>query len=416
MHASPRSLTTLAATSLTPRSLMTSAPPSEPRLSPPVGATRRLPTPMSRATRFRLRLFVLVMLVLFAGPTLRDHRAAATLLGRFSDPKAEVTGLDEGELWLDAPRGKVRAKTFAPKGARDLPGVVLVHGIQYQGIDEARILRFARAFADTGVMVLMPEVAELSDYHVDPRSIGTVGAAIEALRARTGRDRVGLMGMSFGGGIALLTAAREEHRDHVGFVVAVGAHDDLARTLRFFATHTVGFPDGTARTQRAHDYGAMVLVYNRVPDFFPEADREEATLALRAWLHEKRDLAREHAKKTAPASHELLEEIFTTDLAGIRPELRRIVETHAGEDTGVSPHGHLDGLRAPVYLLHGEDDVVIPSAETLWLANDVPKGLLREALVSPAIRHVEVDGEPTLAQKWALLRFMGRVIGEARSL
>ena len=160
----------------------------------------------------------------------------------------------------------------------------------------------------------------------------------------------------------------------------------------------------------------MVLVYNRVPDFFPEADREEATLALRAWLHEKRDLAREHAKKTAPASHDLLEEIFTTDLAGIRPELRRIVETHAGEDTGVSPHGHLDGLRAPVYLLHGEDDVVIPSAETLWLANDVPKGLLREALVSPAIRHVEVDGEPTLAQKWARLRFMGRVIGEARSL
>jgi len=390
-------------------------PPRDGRLLPPQGAARRAPAPR-RGSLARRALFLLVAaLVLLLRPA-REHVAAAELLGRFADPRAEVTSVEVTEISVAAPRGPVRAKLYAPRGQRGLPGVVLVHGVHYRGIDEARLMRFARALSDTGLAVLTPEIAELADYHVDPRSIDTVGASLGALSERTGRSKVGLMGMSFGGGIALLTAARPDLRDKVGFVVAVGAHDDLARTLRFFATSTIGLPDGTSRAQRAHDYGAMVLVYNRVDDFFPEADREPARLALRAWLQERREDARAHAKKASAASQAKLEEIFTTDLAGLRPELLAIVKAHEGEDTGVSPHGHLGGLRAPVYLLHGEGDSVIPSSETLWLAKDVPPGLLRQAVVSPAIRHVEVEGEPTLAQQWELLHFMGEVLGEAARL
>lgn len=385
-------------------------------------SSSRGPTPKSpssvagRPSRAKLVLFVLATLFVVLFRPARQHVAAAELLGRFANPKAQVQGLEESEIRVPTPRGDVRAKLFSPPGKTGLPGVVLVHGVHYQGIDESRFLRFARSLADTGLVVLAPEIAELADYHVDPRSLDTIGATLDVLAKRTHRDTVGLMGMSFGGGMALLTASDPRFRDRVGFVVAVGAHDDLARTLRFFATSTIALPDGTVRTQKSHDYGAMVLVYNRVDDFFPAPDREESRLALRSWLQEKRDLAREHAAKTSPASKAKLEEIFTTDLAGIRPELLRIVDTHKDDDTGVSPHGHLAGLRAPVYLLHGADDTVIPASETLWLAQDVPQGLLRQAVVSAAIRHVEVEGEPSLAQKWELLHFMGEVLGEASRL
>lgn len=392
------------------------AAPGEARLGRPEGTSRIAPSPALKTSNARRMLLVLVALVVLLVRPTREHVAAAELLGRFANPKSEVTTVDVTEVVVPSARGDVRAKLYAPKGKTGLPGVVLVHGVHYRGIDESRLMRFATALADTGVVVLTPEIVELSDYHVDPRSIDTVGASLVMLAERTGRERVGLMGMSFGGGIALLTAARPEHRDRVGFVVAVGAHDDLARTLRFFATSTIGLPDGSLRAQKAHDYGAMVLVYNRVEDFFPAPDREEARLALRAWLQEKRDIAREHAKRTSPASNAKLEEIFTTDLAGLRPEMLRIVKAHEGEDTGVSPHGHLGGLRAPVYLLHGADDSVIPSSETLWLAKDVPAGLLRQAVVSPAIRHVEVEGDPTFEQQWELLHFMGEVLGEAARL
>ena len=378
-----------------------------------------VPTSGSRSrSRARAVLFLVAALVALLFRPVRYHAAGGEVLARFADPKAEVGGLEVKEVRVPTWRGDVRAKIFLPEGAREsaLPGVVLVHGVQFRGIDEPRIVRFARSLAATGLVVLTPEISELADYHVDPRSIETIGASLEALAERTGRARVGLLGMSFGGGLSLLTAANPKFRDHVGFVVAVGAHDDLARILRFFATGTIAVPDGTVKKQKAHDYGAMVLAYNRVDDFFPTEDREEARHAMRAWLQEKRDAAREHAKKTSPASNAKLEEIFTTDLAGLRPELLRIVDAHQNDDTGVSPHGHLEGLRAPVYLLHGADDSVIPASETLWLAGEIPHGLLKQAVVSCAIRHVEMEGKPSLAQQWELVHFMGEVLAETSHL
>ena len=59
-----------------------------------------------------------------------------------------------------------------------------------------------------------------------------------------------------------------------------------------------------------------------------------------------------------------------------------------------------------------QGDTVIPSTEALWLAQDVPPERLKGALVSPAIEHVELKS-PTALDKWALVHFMGQVIGEA---
>ena len=81
----------------------------------------------------------------------------------------------------------------------------------------------------------------------------------------------------------------------------------------------------------------------------------------------------------------------------------------------VSPRGHLGSIRVPVFLLHGQGDTVIPAAETLWIASEVPPAELRAALVSPAIIHVEIQGEPPLGEKWALVHFMAGILDEAAS-
>jgi hypothetical protein len=68
-----------------------------------------------------------------------------------------------------------------------------------------------------------------------------------------------------------------------------------------------------------------------------------------------------------------------------------------------------------VFLLHGAGDTVIPAGETLWLAKEVPEDLLRGALISPAVVHVELDGDPPILEKWALVRFMKDVLSEAEA-
>lgn len=383
---------------------------------------------LRRRHRMRLVIFFLSLLAVVAARPAAHHARATRLLVTFSDPNdkpavlEEVVSLEVVAPGPDAaPPRTVKARIFSPPDATSAtPAVVLVHGVQYLGIEEPRLQRFARSIVNAGLIVMTPQVDELADYHVSPRSIETVGAAIESLRARRaaaggpgGRaPKVGLMGTSFGGGVALLTAADARFADDVAFVVAVGAHDDLGRVSGFFATDEIAEVSGATKKLHAHEYGATVLVYTHVEDFFPEADVPAAKEALRLWLWEKREPAREAAKRLSPASKERVEKLFAADVASVRPELLAGIERRAREMKEVSPHGRLAGIKASVYLLHGEGDTVIPATETMWLAADVPPASLRAVLVSPAIVHVELK-EPSLADKWALIHFMGQVIGEA---
>jgi pimeloyl-ACP methyl ester carboxylesterase len=79
----------------------------------------------------------------------------------------------------------------------------------------------------------------------------------------------------------------------------------------------------------------------------------------------------------------------------------------------VSPHDNLRGLRVPVFLLHGAGDTVIPASETLWLAHDAPDGCVQNALVSPAVVHVELEGKPSAKDQWDLVHFMAQIIEQA---
>ena len=54
---------------------------------------------------------------------------------------------------------------------------------------------------------------------------------------------------------------------------------------------------------------------------------------------------------------------------------------------GLSPHGMLRTMTTPVYLLHGQADNIIPAAETLWMASELPGTTLQDVLVSPVLSH-----------------------------
>jgi len=66
----------------------------------------------------------------------------------------------------------------------------------------------------------------------------------------------------------------------------------------------------------------------------------------------------------------------------------------------------LPTLTAPVYLLHGRADNIIPAAETLWMASELPRTLLREVLVSPVLSQVNLDAKPGVWDQWRLVHFL----------
>jgi predicted esterase len=66
---------------------------------------------------------------------------------------------------------------------------------------------------------------------------------------------------------------------------------------------------------------------------------------------------------------------------------------------------------APVFLLHGDEDSVIPTAESVVLADYLQrKGADVHLLISSIITHAELDRSAAAAETWKLIRFWAEIL------
>jgi pimeloyl-ACP methyl ester carboxylesterase len=293
--------------------------------------------------------------------------------------------------------------------------MVIFHGVHHLGIDEPRLMGFARAMASCGIRVLTPELPGIKDYHVSRDSVRTIGESAKWYAGQTGGP-VGVMGLSFSGGLALVAAADPAYHAAFKFVFAVGSQDAMQRVAQYYLSGHDARPDGSTEVLAAHEYGPLVLEYEHLEDFVPAADLQPVRAVLRAHLYEDR-------KAEAAASLQLNEaqkletlELMDATLPATRSKIAAMVAKHADEMPGLSPLGRLHTLGTPVYLLHGEADNIIPSAETLWMASELRPKDLRAVLVSPVLSHVNLDGPtPGAMDEWRLLHFFSAVLRAAES-
>jgi len=308
--------------------------------------------------------------------------------------------------------GETRGRWFLPKKVRGR-GIVLVHGVHYLGLDEPRLLHLARAIARAGYPVFAPEVKELTGYRIEPSALQTIAAATRALQARTGDRRVGIFGISFGGGLSVLAAETPGIRENISFVLAVGGHGDLDRVSHFFLGDGAFSTDNSRFAGHPHEYGAMVLAYRCADRLFEAGEAKTAASAMLHWLREEQAEAHKEAASLKPDSRDRLEALFAGNFAREKRALDAELAGADGIAWGTSPSRHVEGLRATVFLLHGAGDNVVPPTETEHLAKEIPQGLLGDALVTGLVRHAEMADEPDLGDRVRLLAFMTRVLAAA---
>jgi dienelactone hydrolase len=350
-------------------------------------------------------------------PVSRFWRAGKLLLA-LSAEQAPGAGpsatreLSETDLTLPGRDGPIRARLYRRADQKEGPGLVLAHGVHYRGIDERRLVPFARELARAGRVVLTPELRDLTDYRITSEGVGVIADSVEWLsrqRDRVSEPEVGVLGLSFAGGLALVAASRPELHGKLSYVTSVGGHHDLSRVLHFLVSDEIETPSGVVH-EKAHDYGLIIVVYGNVEHFVAEPDRETIRDALRLWLHEDRDAAWARASACTTAD---CERIFTLTasqrLKELRPELERLIGEHGGELAALSPKGHLGAIGVPVYLLHGSEDSVIPPSEAEWADRELG-ALPHQALISPLLQHVEVSKTAALGQELELVGFMSKML------
>ena len=320
------------------------------------------------------------------------------------------------DLAIPSASGPVRARLYTPIEQPHAPALVVLHGVHYLGIDEPRLIAFATAMSACGLRVLTPELPDIKDYHVGANSIGTIGESVEWMSHQAGGEPVGIMGLSFSGGLALLAAADPQFRHSIKFVLAVGSQDEMQRVSAYYRTGEDIRPNGTEELLPPHEYGPLVLEYENLADFVPPADVAPIRAVLRAHLYE--DMPAETAAMAKLTTRQTAEAkaLMDTESRSTRALLAKAEAKHVADMAGVSPHGHLSQLTVPVYLLHGAGDNIIPAAETLWMESELPTTTLKAALISPVLSHLDLDSAgPGITDNAKLVHFFALVLREAET-
>ncbi len=392
----------------------------------PAGPKPRPALPRARLFAATLGVVVIGVVLAVLWPRLRVFLQAAAVLklvGNQPVPKAlRWTVADHvavDELSLPSANVMVRARLYTPVDHPNAPALVVLHGVHHLGIDEPRLIAFATAMSACGLRVLTPELPDIKDYHIGANSIATIGDSAEWFSRHTGNRPVGVMALSFTGGLSLLAAADPQFQPSIKFVFAVGAPDEMGRVAAFYRTGQDLRPNGTEQLLSPNEYGPLVLEYENLEDFVPAADLAPLRAVLRAHLYE--DEPNSPAEKAAlarlnPQQAGEARALMATDSPTTRALLARAEAKHITDMAGVSPHGHLSHLTVPVYLLHGAGDNVIPAAETLWMESELPTTTLKAALISPVLSHLDLDGEdPGPVDNFRLVRFFALILREAET-
>jgi dienelactone hydrolase len=312
--------------------------------------------------------------------------------------------------------GTVRARAYHPVRGPWRP-VVVLSGVHPDGIDDPRLVHFARSLAAIGLGAITPELPGLFDFEIGPDATDL----IEDVAYRVARDdpgagrRVGLIGISFSGGLAIVAAGRESIRDRVAFVLSIGGHGDLPRTLDTLAGGILG---GTADAE-TDAFGLAIVLASAADRVVPASQ----VPPLREWA--RTFLTAGHLAFDDPRRAELFSEANrlaaglpepastfaaqarAADSAALRPHLLHHVRELAA-DPALSPE-RAPPPRAPVYLLHGVDDPVIPPDESRRLGEHLrPHGQVR-VLLTPVLTHADLAA-PGARDVADLLLFLGSVL------
>ena len=380
---------------------------------------------MRRTLLFAILAAGTVLLCVTAWPFASAHLQAVAVLREVAGQPVpwvarELTGpvtTEDISFPIETASGQeqVRARVYIPQNRPHAPAMVLFHGVHHLGIDEPRLVGFAAAMAGCGIRVLTPELPVITDYHVSEDSIAAIGESVRWFATQTGGP-VGVMGLSFSGGLALVAASEQQYHAAFRFVVAVGSQDSMLRVAEYYLTGRDARPDGSVETLPPHEYGPLVLEYENLDDFVPAQDLAPVRALLRAHLYEDRPGEAEAKLGMTGAQRREALDLMDTSLPATRTAIAASISRHAGDSVGLSPEGRLRALRTPVYLLHGEGDNIIPAAETLWMASELQPDELKAMLVSPVLSHLDLNGpKPGAMDQWRLIHFFALMIHAAES-
>ena len=339
------------------------------------------------------------------------------------------------ELVIPTARGAMRARVYEPDGWHRRTAL-LTSGLHASGIDEPRLVRLANQIAASHVLVVTPDIPELSQFDISPAITDAIEQAGLWLADASGLapdHKVALMGISFSGGLSIVAAGRPSLANRVAYVFSLGGHDDLPRVLRYLCTGREPRPLPKVRLAAdarendmfvlsPHDYGVAVILLEIADRVVPPAQAERLRAGVRQYLWASAldggvdkarapaefDAVRRYGRALPEPSATLMRYVLDRDVVHLGSRLLPLLGSQGGVaalSVSKSPKPS-----APVFLLHGLGDNVVPAVESEYLAEDLRGAAPVRLLLSGLISHAEADRPAHASDVLELAGFWGDLL------
>jgi pimeloyl-ACP methyl ester carboxylesterase len=167
---------------------------------------------------------------------LRAHARAGGLLAQTLAPRRFTR--DGHAVVEDTMLGQRPTTVMRPRSAPPWPTVVFVNGATPDGRAHPGVRRLGASLARIGYLVYVPDLPGIARGELTPVTLAAaVDCASAAARSPACRSgRVGLVGVSVGGTLALLVAADQKLADRVSVVSCIAPYTDLRNVMRLATT------------------------------------------------------------------------------------------------------------------------------------------------------------------------------------
>ncbi|CAN5355718.1 alpha/beta hydrolase [soil metagenome] len=309
-------------------------------------------------------------------------------LGPWAEGRSPA-GVTRRTVRLESPRGDVSTYVY---DARERPrGIyVVAQGMHYLGPDDPRLDRFCRVLARAGFRVYAPMLRDflalrMAETAADDLALAVTLAAADARLLDLAKPT--LMSISFGSRPAI-TVASGAHADEIASLILFGGFVDFDATIRFAITGRATHEARTLSVAR-DPLNAPVVFLNLLPFLETEARRDVVAeawreMVVRTWgkmelkVDGARDaIARDIAERLTPIERDLfLRGCTLCSPAAAERLLDEGLVRAKSAFSWTDPHADLARVRAPITIVHGRDDDVIPVFEAEKLACAVPSARL----------------------------------------
>ncbi|MCB1193286.1 MAG: hypothetical protein H7A23_25225 [Leptospiraceae bacterium] len=274
------------------------------------------------------------------------------------------------ELKSQSNRSKsYKTRFYIPSNNRLPKTILLIHGMSVLGIEDNRLVELAQNLCCSGFSVITPEFEELKHLKIQYDTIENIIDVLKSLNLKSNlidTENIGFFSISFTGGLGLISATDKDVSGLIRAILVIGGYSDFSSTACY-----------VLEDKNSDEYGRLIFLYNFIDLVLEKSENLKDVLYESAVdnafrRYGKDSVANKLIQDLNIRDKEIYQKIWNQDDYSVNLG-REIFESISTLAQKMSPIEYVERINAPISLLHGKDDRVIPETETIKLSEKMKK-------------------------------------------